>query len=54
MTGLEMLHAWNKVSESWESVDMHFDVIVPWSGIAMETLGDPIWEGIKAGDEPGA
>ena len=41
--GLEILHAWNKVSESPPIVDIHFAEIEPWSRMAIETEGEPIW-----------
>ena len=40
--GFEILHAWKSVSESPPTVEMHFDVMDPWSRMAIDTYGEPI------------
>jgi hypothetical protein len=43
--GLEILHAWKSVSEFPPTVEMHLEVMEPWSRMAIETVGGSISAG---------
>jgi len=40
--GFEILHAWKSVSEFPPIVEIHLDVMDPWSRMAIDTDGEPI------------
>lgn len=52
--GFEILHAWKSVSGSRPTVEMHFDMIDPWSSSGrewrFETAGEPIAARTSAAD----